>query len=246
MNETVTRDALLDGRVILRQPADGYRVAIDPVLLAAAIAARDGQRVLEVGIGTGAASLCLAWRVPGCRVTGIELQLELAQLARENAAANGLSDRIAVIEGDLAEPPAEIAAGSFDHVYANPPHLEAGRGRPSPAASQAAANVEGGAGLADWLRFCLAMARPGGSVTLVHRADRIDALVAGLREGAGGIAVLPLWPKAGRAAKRVIVMGRKGSRQPARLLPGLILHAEDGSYTAEAAAVLRDGAGLPL
>ncbi len=116
-----TADALLGGRVRLSQPAVGYRVAIDPVLLAAAVPARAGDRVLELGSGAGAAALCLARRVPDCRITGLEIDPEMVVLARANGRGSGLAERVDFVAGDVLAPPAEISAGGFDHVFANPP-----------------------------------------------------------------------------------------------------------------------------
>ncbi len=123
----ITEDGLLDGRVKLCQPKKGYRVAIDSVFLAAAVPAIAGERVLDVGAGTGAASLCLAWRVPRCRVSGIEVQPDMARLASHNIGLNGFTGRVDVMTGDLTRPPMRLAPGSFDHVMANPPYIESGR-----------------------------------------------------------------------------------------------------------------------
>lgn len=246
-----TEDRLLDGRVTLRQPALGYRVAIDPILLAAAVPARAGEHVLDLGAGVGAAMLCLAWRVPDCRVVGLELQPELVTLAEANIRANDKVGRAAVLAGDFtavdANPDAEqLAPGRFDHVMTNPPHLAPGRGVAPPDLAKALAHVEGAGDLDAWLDFCLARLRPKGSVTMIHRADRLDALLAGLHGRAGAIVVFPLWPRAGVAAKRVIVRARKGVATPVRLVPGLVLHGTDGAYTPAAEAVLRGGRALAL
>jgi tRNA1(Val) A37 N6-methylase TrmN6 len=242
----LTQDTLLAGRVRLSQPAAGYRVAIDPVFLAAVVPAEAGDAVLDVGTGVGAAALCLAWRVPGCRVTGLESQSAMARLAMANAEANAMQDRITILIGDLLRPPPRLSPASFDHVMANPPHLAGSAASPTPDAGKAASNVEGEAKLADWLRFCLTMAKPKGSISLVHRADRLDALLADLRGQAGEITVFPLWPGGARPATRVLVRARRGSAAPTRLAAGLVLHETDGSYSAAAQAVLRDGAALVL
>ncbi len=248
MTEAHTEDELLGGRVRLRQPAAGYRVAIDPVLLAAAVPAAAGELVLDVGAGVGAAALCLAARVSGCRIFGVEADRDLVRLAAENVALNGLDGRVDIMLGDLVRPPPRLAAGTFDHVMANPPHLEADRADPSPHAGKAAATVEAADDLADWVAFCLMMAKRGGSVTFIHRADRLDALLAHLRSDAGEVVVFPLWPDAVRLrpAKRVIVRARKGVATPLRLAPGLPLHAEGGAYTTRADAILRDAEGLEI
>ena len=242
----VTEDTLLGGRVRLSQPATGYRVAIDPVFLAAVVPAEAGDVVLDVGTGVGAAALCLGWRVPGCRVTGLESQTAMARLAMGNVEANGLQDRVTILIGDLLRPPPRLSPASFDHVMANPPHHAGGSATAPPDPGKAASNVEGEARLSDWLRFCLTMARPKGCVTLVHRADRLDQLLGDLRGQAGEITVFPLWPGGARPATRVLVRARKGSAAPTRLAAGLVLHETDGSYSAAAQAVLRDGAALAL
>ncbi|MEE8204297.1 MAG: methyltransferase [Alphaproteobacteria bacterium] len=248
MTEAITEDALLGGRVRLRQPATGFRVAIDPVLLAAAVPAAAGESVLDVGAGVGAAALCLAARIGDCRVFGIEIQQDLVRVAGENVALNALTGRVDIVTGDLTRPPPRLAAGTFDHVMANPPYHEAGRVDRSPDAGKAAASIETVGGLAEWVGFCLAMVRRGGSVSFVHRADRLDALLARLSPRAGAIVVFPLWPDAAgsQPAKRVIVQARKGLATPLRLARGLALHADGGGYTAQAEAILRDGAALEL
>ena len=246
-SDTITEDALLGGRIVLRQPAEGYRVAIDPVLLAATVAAGPGDRVLDVGCGVGAASFCLAMRLPGCRITGIDIDSDMVRLASDNIRLNDLSGRVDVLTGDLSRPPPRLAPGAFAHVMTNPPYLEAGSAAVSPYAGRRQANVEGSIGLADWLKFCIIMARSGGSVTVVHRADRLDAVLAAMQGQLGEIVVYPLWPKAdSTAARRVLVRGRKDIRTPTRLAAGLVLHEADGSYTAAAEAILRDGAALEL
>lgn len=236
-----SEDELLGGQVRLRQPVDGYRAAIDPVLLAASIDAAPGERVLEAGTGHGAAAICLARRVPDCSVTGIEIQPDLVRLANDNARLNDLAGSVQVMIGDLVRPLPRIAAGGFDHVMANPPYLEAARADASPESGRAAANIEGEAGLDVWISFMLRMVRTKGTITLIHRADRLDDILTLLAGQAGETVVFPIWPKQGRAAKRVVVRARKGIRTPLRLSAGLIMHEQDGAYTAAADEILRGG-----
>jgi len=251
------KTTILGGRVHLEQPIGGYRVAIDPVLMAAAVPAVTGQSVLDAGSGTGAASLCLAQRVPGVTVTGLELQPEMAELAARGAETTGVADRVRFVAGDILAAPPEAPADAFDHVMANPPYMEAGKGRTPPDPAKRTATVEGAARLTDWVSFCVSRAKTRGTVTFVHRADRIEHLLAALAGRVGGLTVFPLWPGgasggaggggiAGQPARRVLVQGRKGTATPSTLAPGLVLHGEDGAYTDAAEAVLERGEALDL
>ncbi len=237
-----TEDALLAGQVRLRQPRDGFRAAIDSVLLPAAVAAVAGDRVFEIGAGCGAAALCLARRVDGVTISGIDIQLHLVRLAGDNVRANGFEDRIDIMSGDIAQPLPPRVQGPFDHVMLNPPYLGASRSRLPDHSDKAAAQIEGAAGLDIWISRAHGLLRHKGVVTLIHRADRLDDIIRGLGGKFGDIAVCPLWPRAGAPAKRLIVRARKGVATPFALTAGLVLHADNGDYTAKAGAVLRGGA----
>ncbi|BAE50967.1 tRNA1(Val) (adenine(37)-N6)-methyltransferase [Paramagnetospirillum magneticum] len=240
-SETLTEDSLLNGKVRLLQPRDGYRAAIDPVLLAAALGARPGERVLDLGCGVGAAALCLLARCPDVEVDGLEVQETLAELARRNAVLNAVEGCFGIHLGDAAKPPAGL--GGYHHVMTNPPFFERGSGTSAANESRAMAHEEKGLDLAGWLKAAVKLLRPKGRLTLIHRAERLGDILVGLRgRGVGDVVVVPLWPRADRAAGRVIVSARKGVRSPLRLLPGLVLHGEGGEFTPQANAILR-GAG---
>jgi tRNA1(Val) A37 N6-methylase TrmN6 len=241
-----TRNALLDGRIVLHQPRRGARATGEPVFLAAALRAAPGQTVLDAGAGTGAASLCLVHRLPGLAVTALEVQAPLAELVRRNAIENGRAEEVCAVNGDLAAPPDGVRRIAFDHVMTNPPFFLPGRGRPSPDESRSLARSEAALDLAAWMRACLARLKPGGTITAIHRAERLGELLAALDGRTGGLHVHPFWPARGRPAKLVLVQARKGSRAPAILLPGMVLHEAGGAFTDEARAVLRDGRALPL
>jgi tRNA1(Val) A37 N6-methylase TrmN6 len=221
-------------------------VAIDPVFLAASVPAEPHQLVLDVGCGAGAAMLCLAARVPHSRVVGLEMQRELVRLAGDNVILNGLEARASVMIGDLLHPPPRLSPGAFDHVMANPPYNERGHTTPPTTAGKSGATVEGEADLAAWVRFSLAMVRAQGTVTFIHRADRIDALLGQIAGRAGDVVVFPLWPGPGKSASRILVRARKQVAAPARLAGGLVLHQPDGGLTVDADGVLREGKGLEL
>jgi len=242
----VTDDALLDGRVLLRQAAQGYRAAVDPVLLAAAVPARQNpQRVLDLGCGPGAALLCYLTRAEADHGMGLEIDPGAAALCRNNIQANGLVGRASVVEGDVRDLARVVEAGTFQQVFANPPYLDPDTADRPPDAGRDRAHVEGEAALTDWLDAMLLALRPKGGLTIIHRADRLSEIIAGLHGRAGEVCVIPLWPRAGVPAKRVIVRARKGVRGGATLHPGLVLHGAEQGYTKAAQAILRGGAALP-
>lgn len=242
----LSRDAFLGGRLEIAQPRAGYRAGIDPVLLAAAVPAQAGETLLDLGCGAGVAALCVAARVPGVRLAGLEMQPAYAALACENAAHNGA--QMEVLTGDVAAMPAALRQRQFDHVIANPPYFDRGAGTPA-----ADAGREGALGeavpLADWIAAALRRCRPGGHVCIIHRAERLADLLAAMR---GSVEVLPLIPRRGRAARLVLVRARKGGRAGLRLCDGWLLHegprhAGDGeNLTRSTASVLRDASPLPF
>jgi tRNA1(Val) A37 N6-methylase TrmN6 len=232
-------DLFLGGRVRAAQPISGFRSGLDAVMLAAAVPARPGETVLELGAGAGVASLCLMARVPGLRLAGVERNADLVRLAEENAAAGG-TDAAFVCADIFALPPA--LKRDFDQVFCNPPfHGPVGPSSPDPV--RAASLADGGM-LRDWLRIGLQRTVSSGFFTTIIRADRLHEALAALPDG--GLTTFPLWPRAGAAAKRVILRVAKGARTPPVLAAGLVLHGPDGRFTPEAEAVLRRGEPLAL
>lgn len=244
--EELTDDGFLGQRLHILQPRQGYRAATDPVLLAAAVPARSGDSVLELGCGAGVASLCLAARISGLGLTALERQPAYAALARMNAVRNGLG--LTVVEGDLAAMPDGLRR-PFDHVIANPPYFAAGDGTAAGDAGREAALRED-TPLAAWIDAATRRLAPGGWLTLIHRAARLPHLLAVMDRRMGSQSVLPLAPRPDRAASRVILRARKGGRAAFRLLAPMVLHdgaahdADRDSFTPEVRAVLRDGADL--
>lgn len=244
-DEDLSADKFLSGRLTLLQPRRGYRAATDPVLLAAACPALKGGSVLDIGCGAGAAMLCLAARVADLDLHGLEVQPDYADLARRNAARNNIA--ATVHEGDLARMPAPLRR-DFDQVIANPPFYPPG-GTPSPVAGRAMAMQVDATPLPVWMLAAERRLRPGGWLTMIFRTDGLAEVLGALGK-LGSVEILPLAPRQGREAGRVILRARKLGRAPLRLLPPLILHAghahsgDREDYTAEASAVLRSGAGL--
>lgn len=238
--------SLLRGKVRLLQPVDGPRASLDTVFLAAAVEIKDGDQALEIGCGVGSVSLCITSRNDFISLIGIDIQDELIQIANKNVQLNEKQSKCHFIAGDIRANPEGITDNTFDVVFMNPPyHADS---NPAPAEGQALAHHEGHSGtdLKDWVKYAHRKLKQAGRLTLIHRADRLDDIIRTLTERRwfGSLVVIPLYPKAGESAKRVIVRARKERYAPLVLKAGIILHNPDGSYTAEAEAVLSDGAAL--
>lgn len=248
-DEALSRDAFLGGALVIAQPLKGYRAGVDPVLLAASVDARPGQRVLELGCGGGVASLCLARRVDGLALTGVELQAPYAALAERNAADNSVD--LEVICADLADLPDELRQRQFDHVIANPPYYDRAR-------STAAQDSGREAGLGEttaldvWVKIAAKRLAPAGYASFVQRADRLPDLLCAVSKYLGSVEVQPLQPRQGRNAHLVIVRGKKSGRADFRLHAPIVMHdgrvhqEKSKDYNAVIEAVLREGAALPF
>lgn len=232
----LTDDFFLGNRLQIHQPVQGYRAAIDPVFLAALVPAKNGERILEVGGGVGVASCCLAMRLPDIHLTGVELFPELATLAERNHKRNGFSYQSIV--GDVRDLP---YLGAFDHVMSNPPFGAKGKERLSPIPFKSHAHTESSVTLKAWIHFCLKHLKPKGTLSLIFKTGRLNELLVYLEAQIGDIQLIPLWPKEQTPSKRILLRGRKQSRGALTLMPGLILHHEDGSYTPAAEKILKQG-----
>lgn len=242
---SVTEDRLLGGKVILRQPADGFRAAIDPVLLAAAVPARSGQSAVEFGSGTGAASLCLAHRVAGLSVSGFEIDAELVALSVDNARANAVDDRVSFMPADITAP--GFSAGTpVDHVFANPPFWMSGSARPAATPQRDRSVRLSGGPIEAWVAAAARVLKPKGQATFIFPAGQVDKLMAALTARFGGIVLFPLWPREGQPAKRILVSARKDGRGPSIVAAGLTLHQADGRFTPAADVILRQGRAVDL
>lgn len=247
----LSEDLFLNGKVCLRQPRDGYRAATDPVFLAASIPARAGQKVLDVGCGVGAASFCLAARVGGVHVSGIEIQTALLEIGEQNRTLNHMEDRVRFVKGDLKMRPMDPEPNSFDHVMANPPFYEAGSGVRPPNEIKARAHMEEDASLSNWVDYMLRMTKPRGTVTFINRTERLEETLGALDGRLGELVLYPLWSMSPvgtqrRAAKRFILQGRKGIKTALRFAPGLVVHEDEGGYTHKALSILKDAKELNL
>jgi len=245
-----TLDDFLGGKIQLHQPEVGYRISTDTVFLAASLGLKKGEKMLDLGAGSGGILSCFAARkrdeLAEKSLVGLELQSELIRAARQNAAHNGFEKIISYYQGDISDPPGELEPNSYHHVVSNPPYLENGHATASPFETKKRAHMDHHVILKDWVGYCLRMLRPLGYLSLVHRADRMDDIIAALTEKAGDITIFPLWPDDQKAAKRVIIRARKGGKGPLSLKKGLVVHKSDGDFSQRAEAILRHGAALEI
>jgi tRNA1(Val) A37 N6-methylase TrmN6 len=247
----VTDDAVLGGRLKLKQPARGHRVGHDAILLAAAISAAAGDLAVDLGSGVGSAGLALAARVAGVRIALVERDGDLSALAEENIGRNGFADRAHAFALDVTAPQQTFAAaglhqGCADHVLMNPPFNDPARHNRSPDAGRRAAHMSPPLALESWTETASRLLRPGGVLTVIWRAEGLVQVLAALEARFGGLAVLPVHSVAAKPAIRVLVRAIKGSAAPLRLQPSLLLQQADGKPTSAAEAILRNGEALAL
>jgi tRNA1(Val) A37 N6-methylase TrmN6 len=239
--DSTTLDHFFDGKLILRQPADGHRIGTDAMLLVALARSLPGARVADFGAGAGAAGLGLARLEPARHVTLVEQDMAIAALARENVERNDLSATTRVVEADLTQASAMresgIATNSLDMVMMNPPFLIEGRARLSPVAYRRAAHVMPEDGLAAWVKAARRALVPGGWLVMIHRADAIGDVLSQLATGFGAIALTPVHSSSATTATRLLVMARTQSKAPTVIRPALVVHEADGSFTPAAKAI---------
>lgn len=242
--DAVSDDAFLGGRLRLLQPRRGHRAGHDAMLLAACVAARAGDVVIDLGAGVGAAGLAVAMRVPGIDLALVEIDASLCALASQNAARNGLSAR--VMNADVADRAALDASGigadSADTVLMNPPFNDARHHQASPDDNRRSAHVASDLTLEAWTKIALRLLKARGGLTLIWRADGLAEVLTALDKGFGGVVVQPVYPAPNKAAVRVLVRAVKASRARLSILPGLYLDGTDAGVQ----DALNGQGGLPL
>jgi tRNA1(Val) A37 N6-methylase TrmN6 len=245
----ITEDGFLGGRLRLRQPASGHRAGHDAILLAAATAARPGQRIVDFGAGVGTAGLAVAQRIAGIALVLVEIDPTLAALASANAASNGIDANVVTL--DLGASAATFAAAglgpdSVDGVLTNPPFNDPARQQPSPDEARRVAHEATATTLENWIHAARRVLKPGGVLTLIWRAEGLEQVLAALARGFGGVGILPVHGTSSGPAIRILVRATKGGRAPLRIYPGLMLNDSAGAPTAQANTLLSGEAVLPL
>ena len=238
------QDRFLGGRLLLRQPARGYRAGLDAALLAASVAVSEGQRALEAGCGVGAALLQAAVRSSGARFVGVERDSAAIAMASGNIADNELGERVEVVSADIRTPFSKLGLRPFDAAFANPPFFDDENALRAPDPERRDAWIADG-GLEAWANFLLKAVREGGTITLIHRADRLADILALLAPKAGSFRIRPVHPFADVPAKRVLVRAIKTGRAPLTLLPPLVLRDRgETSHRPAVEAIFRGEAAL--
>ena len=237
--DNFTNDYLLNKKVRILQPVDGYRASSDAVLLASLIEnIKLSDTILDVGSGTGAVSLCLAYRFPENHITGLEIQPQLADLAKQSADINNFSNLV-YYQADIRQKKLPVSPCFFNHVITNPPYSE--HDRPSPNLSKALAHNHTDFTLNEWLKFCLKMLKPFGKIYLINRVEAIDEILNTFSKRAGGIKIIPVYSKPGQQAKRILISAQKDSKAPTVICPPFYMYNSDGTYTRAADEILRKG-----
>lgn len=217
------------------------------MLLAACVPSDAKGRAADVGAGVGAAGLSVLARADGLDMTFVEIDPGLTALCADNIATNALVARARAVQADVLvaarRRAAGLADGSFDLVITNPPFLDPAAARVSPDAAKARAHVAQG-GLGAWMKAALALLRPGGTFSMIHRADALADILTSAQGRIGGLRLIPIHAKTGEPAVRLLVSGKKGSRAPLAILPPLVLHGPSGGFTPEAEAIHRGEAGI--
>ena len=241
-----TSDYLLDKKVKVFQPVNGYRASTDAVFLSSLLdekKVKEGMEILDVGSGTGAISLCLAERLKNKKINivGIDIQEDLVELSNFSSKENGFGDFLNYMNVDIRKK-VSLKAGNFDFVITNPPYSD--HDMPSPNQSKKTAHNHQDFNLSEWLKFCLKMLKPKGYVLLINRTEAINEILEAMSNKAGNIEILPIYSKDGQNAKRVAVIAQKGYKGVTKILPPFYTHNEDGSYTNKAQSILREGKGF--
>jgi tRNA1(Val) A37 N6-methylase TrmN6 len=245
--DSLSVDEWLGGRLTLIQPRKGHRIGSDAVLLSAAAGSVEGP-IVDVGAGVGAVGLAVASRSACATADLVEIDPELARLASGNAERNALTFRIRVLQVDVGDAQARRAAGLVDEaadcVVTNPPFFDPREVRVSPDPSRARSHAfslraKGDPPVVGWIRACLALLAPGGRLVMIHRPEALAQILTAAENRAGGLTLLPVHPRAGASAHRLLISAVKGSKAPLRIAPALVLHQTDGRLTAEADAIHR-------
>ncbi len=242
--DDLTTDAFFNGRVTVFQGRLGYRFSIDAVLLAAHADPRPEDTVVDLGTGCGIIPLLMAFRHPGMRVSGVEIQRKLAEIATLNVRENDMTDRVRILHADIRDLSPTAVSGPVDLVVTNPPFRKTRSGRINPDPEKARARHEVTITLPEVMAAARRLLRTGGRLVTVYPADRGAEVLVGMdRAGIAPKFLRTVHSRDGSEARLVLAAGVKGG-QPGglRIGPPLTVYGDDGSYTDEVQSMF-DGKG---
>lgn len=234
MTRGLTYDMFFGGALRIAQPRTGYRFSIDAVILARSLQPKPGDRILELGSGCGVIPLILAHRFADIRITGVEVQAELARIARRNIMENGMQDRIRILEMDMTDLEIDHIGAPVHRVVSNPPYRAPASGRVNPDPQRAVARHEIRITAAEVIETAGRMLTDGGQLHLIHTAERLAEIFARMQSnGCEPKFLRAIQSRRTSDAKRVLITARKGGRGGIRLAPPLVVYEENGQYAEE-------------
>jgi len=231
---TITSDAFFNGGITIKQHRSGYRFSIDAVILAAHARPRAGEAIVDLGCGCGVIPLILAYRNPDIRICGIEVQKELAEIARQNVGDNHLTDRIVIHNLDMKRLTLGMVAGPVDWVVTNPPYRCPQSGRLNPDRQKAVARHEISVALADVVESARRILKTSGRFVTIYPAERLTDVLSQMRASR-------IEPKRLRSvhsnrtsgAGLILVEGVQAANPGLKILPPLFIYTRKGVYSGE-------------
>jgi tRNA1Val (adenine37-N6)-methyltransferase len=218
-----TADTLFGGEIQVLQGKKGYRFSIDAILLAGFVWLRRKDRVIDLGTGVGIVPLILSKRgEEAAQIVGVEIQKELAALAKRNVLINGCEDLITIYEVDIKELNDTFSPSSFDVLVTNPPYYGISSGRINPHSQKAIARHEITCTIDDVLQASCYLLKEGGRIFIIYPAQRAVTLLARW-----------IYSREGEDARFILTEAHKGGGEGVEVMPPLFIYSAQGSYTPE-------------
>jgi len=242
-----TKNKFLGGKLKIFQQKKGFRAGHDSVILAAAISAKEGNRCLELGIGTGVVSLCLAHRINDLEIVGIDNDNKVLKLAKDNISLNGLSRNVSLLKGDLnngINDFANLKRQSFHQIYSNPPYYLEDEIVFPLNKNKRNAYIGNKDSLKIWIKIALTFVKSKGTITFINHIKNLPEILNIFSSSMGSINVTPIFSNVKKPASRVIISGVRDSREPIKFNQGLVLNNKDGKPTKRIEGIVRNGKAL--
>lgn len=216
------------------QNREKFCFGMDAVLLSGFARVRPGEKVLDLGTGTGIIPILLSAKTQAAHLTGLEIQPESVDMARRSVKLNGLEERISIVEGDIREASGLLGKGMFDIVTSNPPYMIARHGLTGEQEEKAIARHEILCTFEDVARETARVLVPEGKFYLVHRPFRLAEIIRTLTDyGLEPKRMRLVYPFVEKEPNMVLLEAKKGGRSRMRVEPPLIVFREPGVYSRE-------------